>query len=80
MDVYNLETITALAFHLGTYGAEQIRQALLDRIMHGRKEKTAVFVSLFTERNPTAVGKRDEYQQASISPCKQVDMSDGLTY
>ena len=50
MDVYNLETITALAFHLGTYGAEQIRQALLDRIMHGRKEKTAVFVSLFAER------------------------------
>ena len=26
MDVYNLETITALAFHLGTYGAEQIRK------------------------------------------------------
>ena len=54
MDVYNLETITALAFHLGTYGAEQIRQALLDRIMHGRKEKTAVFVSLFTERKPAS--------------------------
>ncbi len=50
--VYNLDTITALAFRIGTYGAERVRQALLDRIMHGRKEKTTVFVSLFTEGKP----------------------------
>lgn len=34
-EVYNLETITALAFRIGTYGAERVRQALLDRITHG---------------------------------------------
>lgn len=52
MDVYNLETITALAFLIGTYGAEQVRKALLERITQGRKEKTTVFVSLFTNGKP----------------------------
>lgn len=52
MEVYNLDTITALAFRIGTYGAERVRQVLLDRIMHGRKEKTTVFVSLFPEGKP----------------------------
>lgn len=54
IEVYNLETITALAFCIGTYGAEQVRQALLDRIMNGRKEKTTVFVSLFTVSKPNS--------------------------
>ena len=45
MEVYNLETITALAFHIDTYGAALVRQTLLDRITHGRKEKTTVFLS-----------------------------------
>lgn len=49
VDVYNLKAITALAFRIGTYGAERVRQALLDRITHGRKEKTTVFISMFTE-------------------------------
>lgn len=52
MDVYNLETITALAFRIGTYGAEQVRKALLERITQGRKEKTTVLVSLFTNGKP----------------------------
>ncbi len=52
IEVYSLETITALAFRIGTYGAERVRQALLDRITHGRKEKTTVFVSLFTDGKP----------------------------
>lgn len=46
VEVYNLETITALAFRIGTYGAERVRNALLARIAHGRKEKTTVFVSV----------------------------------
>lgn len=54
MEVYNLETIIALAFRISTYGAERVRQALLDRITHGQKEKTTVFVSLFTENNPNS--------------------------
>ena len=53
-EVYNLETITALAFRIGTFGAEQVRNALLNRIAHGRKEKTAVFVSLFTDGKPNS--------------------------
>ena len=52
MEVYNLKTITTLAFRIGTYGAERIRQALLDRITHRQKEKTTVFVSLFEEGKP----------------------------
>ena len=52
VEVYGLETITALAFRIDTSGAEQVRQALLDRITHRRKEKTTVFVSLFTDGKP----------------------------
>jgi len=52
IEVYNLETIAALAFRIGTYGAERVRQALLEKITHGRKEKTIVFVSLFTDGKP----------------------------
>ena len=54
IETYNLETITALAFRIGTYGAVQVRQALLERIMHGQKEKTTLFVSLFTEGIPNS--------------------------
>ena len=46
IDVYSLEMVVALAFRIGTYG---VRQALLERITHGRKEKTTIFVSLFTK-------------------------------
>lgn len=46
VEVYNLETITALAFHIGTYGAERVRQAMLDMITHGRKENSIIFLSL----------------------------------
>lgn len=30
------------------FGAAKVRRALLERIIHGRKEKTTVFVPLFT--------------------------------
>lgn len=73
MDVYNLETITSLAFHIGTYGAERVRQTLLDRIMHGRKEKLPFSFRCSRRVNPTAAGKRDEYQQASISSCNHIN-------
>ena len=45
MEVYNLETITALAFRINTFGAEQVRRAVLERL-YLRKEKTSVFFSL----------------------------------
>ena len=45
MEVYNLETIIALAFRINTFGAEQVRRAVLERL-YLRKEKTSIFFSL----------------------------------
>ena len=45
MEVYNLEAIIALAFRINTFGAEQVRRAVLERL-YLRKEKTSVFFSL----------------------------------
>ena len=45
MEVYSLETIIALAFRFGTYGAKQVRNAVLERL-YLRKEKTSIFFSL----------------------------------
>ena len=45
MEFYNLETIIALAFHFGTFGAKQVRNAILNKL-YLRKEKQAVFFSL----------------------------------
>lgn len=47
MEVYNLETVIALAFRIGTYGAKQVRNAVLERL-YLRKEKTSIFFSLNT--------------------------------
>ena len=38
MEVYDLEVIVALAFHIGTFGAERVRNAVLERL-YLRKEK-----------------------------------------
>lgn len=45
IEVYNLEAIIALAFRINTFGAEQVRRAILERL-YLRKEKTSVFFSL----------------------------------
>lgn len=45
MEVYNLEAIIALAFRINTFGAEQVRRAVLERL-YLRKEKTSVLFSL----------------------------------
>ena len=47
MEVYNLEAIVTLAFHIGTFGAERVRNAILERL-YLRKEKTSIFFSLNT--------------------------------
>lgn len=36
-EVYNLETIAALAFRVESFGAAKVRKVLLERIMHGEK-------------------------------------------
>ncbi len=45
IEIYNLEAIIALAFRINTFGAEQVRRAILERL-HLRKEKTNIFFSL----------------------------------
>lgn len=41
-DVYSFPMIVALAFRINSYGAQQVRDTLLER-MYGRKEKTNIF-------------------------------------
>ena len=45
MEVYSLETVIALAFRIGTYGAKLVRNVVLERL-YLRKEKTNIFFSL----------------------------------
>ena len=45
MDVYCLEMVVVLAFHIRSYGAERVRNAILERLCL-RKEKTSIFFSL----------------------------------
>lgn len=45
MEVYNIETVIALAFRINTFGAEQVRRAVLERL-YLRKEKQSILFSL----------------------------------
>ena len=45
IEVYNLGAIIALAFRINTFGAEQVRNAILERL-YLRKEKINIFFSL----------------------------------
>ena len=53
IEVYDLETIAALAFRVESFGAARVRKLLLDRIMNGRKEKTTVIVSVVADTEPS---------------------------
>ena len=53
-EVYNLKTIAALAFRIESFEAAKVRKVLLKRIMHGRKEKTTVFVSVVSDGKPNS--------------------------
>lgn len=44
-DVFSFPMIVALAFHINSFGAEQVRNAIIERL-YLRKEKTAFFFSL----------------------------------
>lgn len=44
-DVYAFPMIAALAFHINTFGAEQVRNAILERL-YWRKDKTSIILSL----------------------------------
>lgn len=45
LDVYSLEMVVALAFRINSYGAERLRNAVLERL-YLRKEKQTVLFSL----------------------------------
>lgn len=45
-DVFSLSMIVALAFRIDSYGAKQVRDCLLERMMRGRKEKTGIILLL----------------------------------
>lgn len=45
MDIYSLEMVVALAFRIHLYGAERVRNAILERL-YLRKEKTSIFFPL----------------------------------
>lgn len=45
-EVYDLETIAALAFHIHSFGAAEVRKALLERIVYRRKERQVLWVSI----------------------------------
>lgn len=47
-DVYAFPMIIALAFRINTYGAKQVRNAILERL-YWRKDKTSIFFSLNTD-------------------------------
>ena len=53
-EVYNLETIAALAFRIESFGAAKVRKVLLERIINRRKEKTTVFVSVVSDGKPNS--------------------------
>lgn len=48
MEVYNFEAIVALTFYIGTYGAEQVRRAVLERLYLRKEKTTNIFFSLNT--------------------------------
>mgnify|MGYP000012600094 CR=1 FL=1 len=50
MEVYNLKAIVALAFHISTFGAERVRNAVLERL-YLRKEKVCYLLSLVNSSN-----------------------------
>lgn len=45
VEVYSLEMIVALAFRINSYGAERVRNAVIEKL-YLRKEKTSIFFSL----------------------------------
>ena len=42
------------AFRIESFGAAKVLRALLERIIHGRKEKTTVFVSVVSDGKPNS--------------------------
>ena len=67
IEVYNLETIATLAFRIESFGAAKVRKVLLERIMHGRKEKNdGVRVGCFGRQAQQPLESMMIYQHINI--------------
>lgn len=65
IEVYDFETIAALAFRVESFGAAKVRKALLERIMHVRKEKRQCSCRYLRAASPKNIGRHDD-----ISTCQ----------
>jgi len=61
LSIYDIKRIirisdrySAEVYNLESFGAAKVRRALLERIIHGRKEKTTVFVSVVSDGKPNS--------------------------
>ena len=52
MEVYSLEAIIALAFRINTFGAEQVRRAILERLSAKRKNRHLLSLNITDTANP----------------------------
>ena len=69
-EVYNLETIAALAFRVESFGRRKSAKCCWKGLYTGEKRKRRYSCRLFRTASPTAVGKHDDistYQHANIS-------------
>ena len=74
-EVYNLETIAALAFRVESFGAAKVRRALLERIIHGRKrENDGIRVGCFGRQAQQPLESMMIYQHINIPTCKRTSI------
>lgn len=82
-EVYNLETIAALAFRIESFGAAKVRKVLLERIIHGRKENDGIRVGCFGRQAQQPLESvmiyqhinMQTYQYISIPTCQHANLS-----
>lgn len=84
-EVYNLETIAALAFRVESFGRRKSAGHYWKGLYTGEKRKRRCSCRLFRTASPTAVGKRDDiptyqhtnmqtYQHTNMQTCKPITM------
>lgn len=75
IEVYNLETIAALAFRIESFGAAKVRRALLERIIHGRKrENDGIRVGCFGRQAQQPLESMMIHQHINIPTCKRTNI------
>ena len=54
VEVYNLETIAALAFRIESFGGANVGNVVVESFLKGRKVNTTVFVSVVSDGKPNS--------------------------